>query len=236
MNYLGQDRPEIQFAVKELGKEMSSPTQASWTRMKRLLRYLKGAPRAVLNFEYQRKPSSIVTWTDSDFAGCEKSRKSTSAGVIQHGNHLLKSWSTNQAVIALSSGESEYYALVKAGSQSLGMLAIANDMGIEFETPIELNSDASAAIGISNRIGSGKVRHIEVTQLWLQDKVSQKVFVINKVGTDDNLADALTKGVDAAAIQKHLEGVRVELRCDRHHIAPELEAKSAGAEYRLEDE
>ena len=109
-------------------------------------------------------------------------------------------------------------------------------MGIEFERPIELNSDASAAIGISNRIGSGKMRHIEVTQLWLQDKVSQKVFIINKVGTDDNLADALTKGVDAAAIQAHLEGVRVELRCDRHQLAPTLEAKSAGAEYRLEDE
>ena len=41
MNYLGQDRSEIQFAVKELGEEMSHPTQASWTRMKRLLRYLK---------------------------------------------------------------------------------------------------------------------------------------------------------------------------------------------------
>ena len=153
-----------------------------------------------------------------------------------HGNHLIKSWSTNQAVIALSSGESEYYALVKAGSQSLGMQAIASDMGIEFESPIELNSDASAAIGISNRIGSGKVRHIEVTQLWLQDKVSQKVFVLNKVGTDDNLADALTKGVDAAAIAYHLEGVRVELRRDRHRLAPELEAKSAGAEHKLEDE
>ena len=52
MNFLGQDRPEIQFAVKELGKEMSSPPEASWTCMKRLLRYLKGAPRAILSFGY----------------------------------------------------------------------------------------------------------------------------------------------------------------------------------------
>ena len=80
------------------------------------------------------------------------------------------------------------------------------------------------------------MRHIEITQLWLQDKVSQNVFIINKVGTDDNLADALTKGVDATAIQAHLKGVRVELRCDRHQLAPTLEAKNDGAEYRLEDE
>ena len=97
----------------------------------------------------------------------------------------MQSWSTNQAAIALSSGESEYYALVRAGSQSIRAKALAQDMGIVISGPSVLNSDASAAIGIGNRIGSGKVRHNEVTQLWLQDKVSQKVLVFNKVGTDE---------------------------------------------------
>ena len=115
------------------------------------------------------------------------------------------------------------------------MKALAQDMDIEFDKSIALNSDMGAAIGIGNRIGSGKVRHIEVTQLWLQDKVSQKIFVFNKVGTDDNLADALTKGVDAYAIQRHLEGVRVELRCDRHQLAPVIDAQR-GAEMKLDDE
>ena len=44
MNYLGQDRSEMQFDVEKLGKEMSIPRQSSWTKLKRLLRYLKGAP------------------------------------------------------------------------------------------------------------------------------------------------------------------------------------------------
>ena len=109
-------------------------------------------------------------------------------------------------MVALSSGKSEYYALAKAGSQSIGASALAQDKGITIEAPTALNSDASAAIGIGNRIGSGKVRHIEVTKLWLQEKVGQNVFVLNKVGTDENLADALTRGVDATDIQKHLEG------------------------------
>jgi len=204
--------------------------------MKRVLRYLMGAPRAVLHFEYQQRQTGLVTWTDSDFAGCDKTRKSTSAGAIQFGRHLIKSWSTNQAVIALSSGESEYYALVKAGSQSIGVKAIAHDMGIRLDGPTILKSDASAAIGIGNRVGSGKVRHIEVTQLWLQDKVSQKVFVLEKVSTDDNLADALTKGVDASAIQYHLEGVMIEIRHDRHPLAPELDKEGGGAEDKLHDE
>ena len=108
LTYLGQDRSEIQFAVKELGRDMSKPTQASWTKMKRVLRYLKAVPRAVLHFEYQAKPKSLVVWSDSGFAGCTKSRKSTSVGVVMFGNHMWKSCSTNQAVIALSSGEAEY--------------------------------------------------------------------------------------------------------------------------------
>ena len=40
MNYLGQDRSEIRFAVKELGQEMSNANQGSWLKLKRLLRYL----------------------------------------------------------------------------------------------------------------------------------------------------------------------------------------------------
>ena len=66
-------------------------------------------------YEYQEDPRKIVVWTDSDLAGCARTRKTTSGGVIMHGSHLVKSWSITQAVIALSSGEAEYYAMVKRG-------------------------------------------------------------------------------------------------------------------------
>ena len=153
MNYLGQDRSEIQFAVKELGKEMSNPTQGSWLKLKRLLRYLKSNPRYRWLYEYQQQNRNVVAWSDSDFAGCIKSRKSNSAGVLRLGNHIIKTWSTNQAVIALSSGEAEYYALVKSASVAIGVRELAKDLGVEYDEGIKLNTDASAAIGISNRVG-----------------------------------------------------------------------------------
>lgn len=124
--------------------------------MKRVLRYLKGVPLAVLRYDYQAMPKSLVVWSDSDFAGCVKSQKSTSAGGIMFGTHMWKTWSTNQEVIALSSGEAEHYALVKAGSVGLGVQAIAGQMGIQFQGPTVLNSDASAPPGTSNRVGSGR--------------------------------------------------------------------------------
>ena len=108
MNYLGQDRSEVQFAIKELSKDMSSPTVRSWGKLKRLLRYLKGKPRYRMTYGYQSHPPEITVWSDSEFARCKKSRKSTSAGVLMLEGRTLKSWSSNQAFLALSFGEAEY--------------------------------------------------------------------------------------------------------------------------------
>ena len=142
-----------------------------------------------------------------------------------HGSHLIKSWSVNQSVIALSSGEAEYYALVKSAAIVLGVQSLCSDLGVVNNRPIELKSDASAAIGICNRIGLGKVRHIEVNQLWLQEKVAQGKMIITKVGTLENLADALTKSLDPESMRRHLGGIGAELRCDRHNLTPKLEMK-----------
>ena len=114
-----------------------------------------------------------------------------------HGSHLIKSWRVNQTGIALSSGEAEYYALVKSASIAMGVQSLCQDLGVECGKPIDIKSDASAAIGICNRIGLGKVRHIEVNQLWLQEKVTQGRITVTKVGTLENLADAMTKTIDA---------------------------------------
>ena len=78
------------------------------------------------------------------------------------GSHAIKTWSSTQDVIATSSGEAEYYALVKCGSQALGLGAMMQDLGMEFRT--HLKTDASAAQGIGMRRGLGKVKHLEVGQ------------------------------------------------------------------------
>ena len=118
------------------------------------------------------------------------------------GQHLIKSWSTTQSVISLSSGEAEYYSMVKGGSVALGIQAMCKELGIQVE--ITLKSDASAAVGIVMRRGLGRVRHIDVTQLWLQEKVAQGIVKVVKVKTDENRSDALTKHLGTTDIEKHL--------------------------------
>ena len=115
-NYLCQDRSDIQFAVKELCRTMAEPTQGNWAAVKRLGRYLVGRNRMVIRYGYQDEVSEMAIWTDTDFAGCAKTRKSTSGGVAMFGNHMVKSWCSTQAIVALSSGEAEYYGIVKGAS------------------------------------------------------------------------------------------------------------------------
>ena len=102
-------------------------------------------------------------------------------------------------------------------------------MGIKFECPIAIISGASAAIGINSRVGIGKARHIEVTQLWVQEKVANGEIVIEKVATEDDLADALTKAVDVHIIQKHVLGTRAEVLGGRHPLAPKIDEENGGA-------
>ena len=183
--YLAQDRGDIQYAAKEASRGMSDPTMGDWRNLKRLGRYLIGKERHAIVYRYQGPIHAVTIWSDSDHAGCVRTRKSTTGGVCMLGTHTIKTWSTTQSVIALSSGEAEYYGMVKGASVGLGTRELIKDLGVNLRTKV--NTDASAAIGIASRKGLGKVRHIEVNQLWLQDKVGTKEIEILKVGSKSNL-------------------------------------------------
>ena len=119
------------------------------------------------------------------------------------GSHVIKSWSSTQAVIALSSGEAEYYSMVKGASVGIGIHAMMREIGTVVH--LGLRCDASAAIGIVLRRGLGKVRHIDVSQLWLQQKVASGKIQVEKVGTGENKSDALTKYLPHGEIMKHMK-------------------------------
>ena len=107
-NYLGQDRSDIRFAVKELSRRMAKPRRRDWRRLVRLGKYLVGKERFINEFNYQKRNQFIDVWTDTDYAGCRETRKATSGGLIMLGKHVIRTWSATQRVIALSSGEAEF--------------------------------------------------------------------------------------------------------------------------------
>ena len=92
----------------------------------------------------------------------------------------------------------------------LGMKAMMEDLGMT--TKIKVITDATAAIGIAMRKGLGPVRHIETNTLWVQEKVYRKEIQIEKVGGKQNIADAMTKPVDAKDLAVHVAGINLEVR------------------------
>ena len=76
--------------MKEAAREISSPKQRSWALVKNIARYLKGKPRLILEYPWQEASSEMQTYSDSDYAGCVRTRKSTTGGCMMIGRHLLK--------------------------------------------------------------------------------------------------------------------------------------------------
>ena len=119
-----------------------------------------------------------------------------------HGTHCIKTWSSTQGIIALSSAEAEYYGIVKAASQGIGIKSMCLDF--DRKVSFEILTDASAARSIANRQGLGKVRHIDTHFLWVQQRVHRGDFIVSKVWGKENPADLLTKFLDAETIRKHM--------------------------------
>ena len=138
------------------------------------------------------------------------------------GKHMIKSWSSIQNVIALSSGEAEYYGLVKGAAQGLGVKAMYLEAGQKLD--IEVKTDASAAKGIAMRRGMGKIRHIEVSQLWVQDRVARGDIKVTKVDGTKNIADHLTKYLTRDGIEFHLGQTSQKLASGRHEMMPEMDS------------
>ena len=147
---------------------MATPVSRDWDRLKRMGRCLKARPRLIQKFRWQEWHDVVEVDGDTDYAGCTESRKSTSGGCVFWGKHYLKYWSKTQATIALSSGESELMGMVKAASEGLGVTALMRDLGIEVTGTVA--TDSAAALGIASRQGLGKVRHLDVNLLWVQQQ------------------------------------------------------------------
>ena len=118
-------------------------------------------------------------------------------------------------------GEAEFYGLVRGTSIGIGIRGLMQDLGARIR--VWTITDSSVVLGISKRRGLGKVRHIELNQLWIHDKVISGETEVRKVRGEDNRADALTTYVDQRQIGQHIDWIGQGIEPGRHELAPEVE-------------
>ena len=85
LNYIALDDPRVGYATKQIAQAMAKPTEEGEQWIKRALRYLKGQPVCVWNFEWQDRPTHLVGYSDSDWAGCPKTRRRQVEGGSREG-------------------------------------------------------------------------------------------------------------------------------------------------------
>ena len=218
INCLAQDRAELMLSSKEACRSMATPTTAAMKRVKHIGIYLRRVPRVRQFFAMQEMPTVLEAITDSDWAGCRRTRKSTSGGLIRFGSHVVRAWSSTQSVISLSSGEAEYYAALKGMSVAMGVRTMLEDMGVFPE--ISLGTDSSAAKGMASRRGLGKTRHVEVCYLWLQGVVARGDARIVKIPGLENPADLMTKFLSGERVTDLMKRMSLIEASGRRPMAP----------------
>ena len=110
--------------------------------------------------------------------------------------------------------------MVKAAAEGIGLQSLARDLGVDL--PLQLFADSSAAIGSCRRTGIGRVRHLAVGQLWVQERLCKGQFALFKVSGPTNPADLLTKHLPAPGASTHLATLRLQPEQGRPTSAPGL--------------
>ncbi|CAE7525656.1 unnamed protein product [Symbiodinium natans] len=216
-NAKGLSTPGVKLQPEEEAELTQKRLSPADTTLFRLGRYLISHRRMLLWFEWQDMPRDLVAEVDADFAGCGKTRKSTSGGAVFFGSSPLRSYSSNQAVIALSTGESEFYGMLKGCSQAMGLRSLFADIGVE--VGIRLCTDSSAGKALAEKKGLGRAKHLETQYLWLQDRVANKDVKVFKICTDVNRADMFTKHLHEARASALLSAMNCRFSTGNHSLA-----------------
>ena len=121
------------------------------------------------------------------------------------GGHCIKTWSCTQGAYALSSAEAEFYAMIEAVVRSKGLKSLAQELGFrKVSNVVWLGTDSSAAKSFVCRRGLGKMRHIEIRDLWLQKEAREGRLKMVKVRGNENPADLMTKILSVEEIRERL--------------------------------
>ena len=124
---------------------MANPVIGAWKRLKRNARFIKARESVIWDFPWQDECQEVQVYADSDWGGRRGSRKSTSGGLVMIGKHCVKTWSTTQGAVALSSAEAEFYAMIEAVIRAKGVSHVMVELGFDVQQELQLHTDSSAA-------------------------------------------------------------------------------------------
>ncbi|GJV75544.1 putative ribonuclease H-like domain-containing protein [Tanacetum coccineum] len=193
--YLTASRPDIMYAVCVCSRFQVTPKTSHLNAVKRIFKYLKG--KSNLGLWYPREsPFDLEAFSDSDYGGSNLDRKSTTGGCQFLGQRLISWQCKKQTIVATSTTEAEYVAAANCCGQVLWVQNQLLDYGFNFmNTKIHIDNESTICI-VKNPVYHSKTKHIEIRHHFIRDCYEKKLISVEKIHTDLNVADLLTKPFD----------------------------------------
>ncbi|GJX97899.1 putative ribonuclease H-like domain-containing protein, partial [Tanacetum coccineum] len=188
---------ELNLDVLPMWMFQVTPKTSHLHVVKRIFRYLKGKPK--LGLWYPRVSSfDLEAYSDSDYAGANLDRKSTTGGCQFLGRRLISWQCKKQTIMATSTTEAEYVAAANCCGQVLWIQNQMLDYGFNFmNSKIYIDNESTICI-VKNLVFHSKTKHIEIRHHFIRDAYEKKLIQVLKIHTDDNVADLLTKAFDVS--------------------------------------
>ncbi|XP_024011200.1 uncharacterized protein LOC112086480 [Eutrema salsugineum] len=199
LQYLTLTRPDIQFAVNYVCQKMHSPTISDFMLLKRILRYIKGTVTMGINFN---KGTDCVmrVYSDSDWAGCKETRRSTGGFCTFLGNNIISWSSKKQPTVSKSSTESEYRTMSEAASEVTWLSSLLKEIGVSIPATPELFCDNLSAVRLTaNPTFHGRTKHFELDHHYVRERVALGSLIVNHIPSPQQLADVFTKSLPCEA-------------------------------------
>jgi len=178
-------RPDITFAVGKVARSSENPTMADWKMVINILKYLNYTKHYKIKYKGQ---GEIIAYTDADFAGDPKDRKSTSRYIILMDNDPICWQSKKQTIVATSTAETEYITTAECTKRALWIRNILYEI-FNIKKPIKIFTDNLASkTTIKNGELNNKLKHIEIKFYFNKNNIkNNKIkFYFNKNNIKNN--------------------------------------------------
>ena len=199
-------RPDLSYVVTRLSQHLSRPNEGDWILLKQVLRYIKGTIDFSLHFTMSNQDLKLVGYSDSDWASCAEDRRSITGYYFQLSDHgPAISWkSRKQQTVALSTCEAEYMALCETSQEAVYLSRVFKDLteGVVDE-PIQIYGDNQGSLDVvRNPVKHNRTKHIDIRFHFIRELYQSQIINVDHVGTDENVADVMTKAVPRHKLEK----------------------------------
>ena len=184
---------------------LSNYTDAHWKAAKRILIYLKNTTDIKLRYTRIPEAEPLEVYTDSVWAGCQETRRSTSGGIIFAYGNPVAWYSEKQGCVTGSSSEAEYVALNSALKEANYFINIMQqEMGVNITPALTHIDNMGAGFMAEQKICNKRSKHIDIKYHCCREQIQEfKNFDLNYVQTENNVSDIFTKPLDAQLHHKH---------------------------------